>query len=383
MSVNLNSLPPELCIQIIPNLGIDARALCAYSRTSKFALAIIYNIAGYPIELSEKHYEHICDENPPLKVCIFEILKFQIEKRYPQYHHVLVRNVLRFNSPQVIIPPLDPIGRTLAGVIYHYKDPDLAELVLVQRESNNIPGVKRNTDDLGVVLRCAIVIFNSPKIVRMILSLPNAKNIVGLGRDSLGEALIDAAKQNSLELTKLILDHNNAKDIQDGSLWFAILYAIKVKNHKIIYKIARHPNAKDICLSRKPPYGSEIIPGLKPLYESAIESQDPLLIAAVLHLPKAIDLPVENLIIAGKAMLSQEDRATLLQLHQMLEHKKLFKLQKFGETFITLTVCAQYLFYLLLCKTHGRLNQTIAKDGMVHLIKKPMSLLPITDQILN
>jgi hypothetical protein len=421
MSANINGLPLELYYKIIPNFGLDARTLCAYSRTSKFALAMIYNIAGTyrgdpPNDGIWNNYTNICDASLRTPTCIFEILKFRIKERYPQHHHDLVRDILRFRVPQALnaalkpfgevfrdilrfrVPQalnaaLKPFGEVLCNVIYLHKDPDLAELILVQSESNDIPGTSNKFDvkfdaNLGDALRAVILHLKSPKLVRMILSLPNAKDIVGYKRDAtcLGTALVEAVRQNSLELTKLVLSHPNAAEIRGSidddpaatyfrTLLGALLQAINVNNPKLVYKIVNHPNAKSIPLDEMPGLGVD------PL-TMAIDSQNPLLIAAVLHLPEAIDLPVENLIEAGKAMLSEEDRATLLQLHQMLEHKKLFKLQKFGETFITLTAGAQYLFYLLLCKTHGRLNQTIAKDGMVHLIKKPDSLLPLIDKLI-
>ena len=97
-----------------------------------------------------------------------------------------------------------------------------------------------------------------------------------------------------------MLSHRNAKEIpgsvnDDSSATIfrascgALAEAIKVKNPKLVYKIVCHPNTKDIPLVGIPCIW------LKPFLTCAIESQDPLLIAAVLHHPKIIDLPVEDL----------------------------------------------------------------------------------------
>ena len=133
MIPSLTGLPIELYTnKIIPFVGMDVRALFVpIASPLKHARGLIYHIAltynsDHDLDfMAKQDYTSVCEEPTRVKACIFEILKFQIKERYPQHQYELVRNVLRFNLPQVIRTTLKPFGTVLCNVIYHHKDPIL------------------------------------------------------------------------------------------------------------------------------------------------------------------------------------------------------------------------------------------------------------------
>jgi hypothetical protein len=425
MSVSFNDIPLEIWAhKILPSIPF-IRSFCAFACTATWASELIRNTARFigDIDLAGKECSFICDANTLAKACILQIFKVRVlnihpelfsylsdaraafeglRNEYPNLDSLPLLDSLHLygwhanrntcgrsseNSTQVFsaILPFDlqtnKLGPSRVGEVLIYalecNNTDLAQLALAHPASKNIEGENdecfADQNDLGIALRTAVSI-NSSSLAREILLLPNAKDI---GADRLGNVLVQAIKQNSLELTKLVLAQPHAEAIHPWLLSEALDSAIIVQNPKLALKVVSHPNAINMKVDNSDCFWAWT---LESCLKKAIALKHPKLIETVLHHPKIVKLKEKDLYKAGIAMLSEEDLEPLLDLQEMLETDH-FKLPELGKIFINLTPRTQYFFYLMLCKMRGSTALGIEKQGMIHFVKRPESLLTIINNL--
>jgi hypothetical protein len=190
-----------------------------------------------------------------------------------------------------------------------------------------------------------------PRVLRVLLTLPRAKNISA-------EHLFSCwTKTENIKNLKLFLSHPNFKDIpasSPNSLCDALHNYAAYGNDFCASRILRHPNIFKIS--------SKDIIKLEQMLKAA-------------HLITNVHDSIQTIL---------DDIKVLKELKTLLEAPNPKKnLRKIGQTFILLSARTQRLLYKALCEVHGRRDDTVVRDGMFHLVTKPSSLLPILTNLLS
>ena len=376
MSVSFNAIPLDLWIyRIFPGIS-DVRTFCAFACTATWAREFIRNMAQHmgDINLAGKGCEYLCDENTPAKECIFQIFKIRVLKTHPELLGILSET--RANAERVGEDP-----NNINNLHQHALNWD-SELVTI----SPVPKFRTaiipfdfqtqiiNAGQLGRVLQDAIL-EGKIDLAQLAFAHPQSKKLDGYQI----VCALDAAVQNDrLEIADILFSLPRAAEMPGfqptplTSVLGVFSSAVSKGNIKLVLKLASHPNAIDILN----------FPGLTYLESDlckSLKSKKPKLVAAVLHHPRIVDLNEKSLYRAGRAILSEEDIEPLVELEEL--HEKDFERKELVKTFVKLTARTQYFFYLMLCKMHGSTSLGIEKQGMVHFVKHPESLLPIINQL--